>query len=323
MSTFYLGNPNPRIVSPEDLLPEMYEDRYFLPGVIHGGEDYLIRAYLNDSHAESGVYSDEEFTDHAQFEVDYITKDLIMEAKEIDPDLGDEFYQHLFGAECFGCANDGKSDFSALIDAWPKAMYLSHSELVDWAAAPYTYEDAKKIYNVVYEEVLSYSFPVHAANPALALEEFEKQADDCQPDFSGGDLVDARITKVLDERFYDVKKINDSFADLERKAEKPEVVVINPEKITIPLGDGFSLIAERNPDPDYKEIFVYLRRDDDGLVYQDLAIVGEDYSLKTDSESGNTATAPISGRYSVKVYSDPDSEEYQHDFRFGRYEEVD
>ena len=51
-----------------------------------------------------------------------------------------------------------------------------------------------------------------------------------------------------------------------------------PSKISIPLASGKTLTAEAQPDPSYKEIFVYL--EDDGLVTQDLAIIGEEYIYK-------------------------------------------
>lgn len=86
-------------------------------------------------------------------------------------------------------------------------------------------------------------------------------------------------------------------------------------KISVPLGDGYTLEASRNPDDDYKEIFVYLKKD--SLVTQDLAIISERYGY--DEEHGNVV--PIHGIYDVKVYADPMDENYTDQFIFGRYEE--
>ena len=94
---------------------------------------------------------------------------------------------------------------------------------------------------------------------------------------------------------------------------------LDMNKIVIPLGDGYSLVAEKNIDTDYKEIFVYLKNEKEGLVHQDLAIVGENYTY--DSEEGNVV--PIHGQYSVKVYGDPDNEDWTTEFSFGRHEEVE
>lgn len=294
MSIFYLGNSEPKIVLPEEILPGMYEDRYFLPGVIHGGEEYLIRVYLNDAHSDEG-------DDHLQFEVDYITRSIIMEAKEEDPSLGDDFYQHLFNAENFCCPNDGKSNFSDLVEEWPKAMYMTHSELVAWADNPYTYEEAKKPYEVTYEEVLSHDFTVYAKNPDHAVDEFYRLSDES----FWGSVTESHVSKVMDSNFNDLKKYHDSFSD-------------DPSKIVVPLGDGFSLVAEKNADPNYKEIFVYLYNEKEGLVHQDLAIVSENYRYKSDEEG----TEPIHGSYSVKIYSNPEDENWQQDFNFGRHEEM-
>ncbi len=55
MSIFWIGGPEGVIV-PMDQINATEEDRYFLPGVIHGGEDYLIQVYEwnNDGTPEGG-----------------------------------------------------------------------------------------------------------------------------------------------------------------------------------------------------------------------------------------------------------------------------
>ena len=392
MSIFYLGGRNEK-VPPEAILPEMFEDRYFLPGVIHGGEDYLIRVYLNDAHCE-----DETSADNHQFEVDYITKDLITEARTIDPSLDWEFYQHLTSAENFCCCNDESGDFVSIIEAWPKSIYMTRSELVKWAEGKYDSPEAKtrlvefrkrhadeargqfgilnpdgtviclhggdilgigdywitdyrvdskrirllndflydvcffsgkceagkancnsipawdcpkfreylkrKEYTIIYEEIIQHAFAVNALDSDDAQVEFGYMADEAQLDWSDGEVVSGQIIRVIspDE---DVAIINKSASDW-------EALTYDARKIKIPLDDGFSLVAEKNPDPDYKEIFVY---------YQDLAIIGEGYSYKHNEDDG-CVVQPIHGEYSVKVYSDPDNEDFQHDFVFGRHIEA-
>ena len=121
MSMFWLGGPK-KVVSPEDIYSKMYEDRIFLPGVIHGG-DYLVWVYLNDA-CEDGD----------EFIVSYITKELILEAHQEDPEDGELFYEYLLDeAETFTCRNDGSGDFAAIVEAWPEAVEMDNSELVDWA----------------------------------------------------------------------------------------------------------------------------------------------------------------------------------------------
>ena len=124
MSIFWLGGKN-EIIPPEQIKQEMFEDRIFLPGVIHGGEDYLIRVYLNDICNEN---------DTEEFIVEYLTKDLIRKAHQEDPTHGDLFYATLLSeAENFACYNDGSGDFASLIEDWPKSVIMSNSDLVNWA----------------------------------------------------------------------------------------------------------------------------------------------------------------------------------------------
>lgn len=124
MSIFWLGGPK-RIVTPDELKKEMFEDRFFKPGIIHGGEDYLIRVYINDATSEN---------EPDEFVVDYLTKDLITKAHTADP-MHTEFFEEIINteAENFGCYNDGTGDFAALVEEWPKAVPMTNDELVSWA----------------------------------------------------------------------------------------------------------------------------------------------------------------------------------------------
>ena len=126
---FWIGGEG-KVVERGELNPEMYQDRYFLPGIIHGCKSYLINIYLNDSR------DCEEEAD--QFEVNYFTKDLIKRAHKLDPFNGDDFTQVLLTeCETFACENNGQSGFAELVDAWPKSIMMSNSDLVDWANGSY------------------------------------------------------------------------------------------------------------------------------------------------------------------------------------------
>ena len=117
----WLGGPK-KVVPSQDMCSEMYEDRIFLPGVIHGG-DYLVWVYLNDA-CEDGD----------EFIVAYLTKELILEAHKEDPEDDELFYEYLLeGAETFSCRNDGSGDFAAIVEAWPETVEMSNEDLVDWA----------------------------------------------------------------------------------------------------------------------------------------------------------------------------------------------
>lgn len=127
MSFFCLVGGSAKEPYPEDKLKEeMWEDRYFKPGIIHGGEDYMIRVYLNDSHSESG-------DDHNQFEVEYIGADLILEAANADPSFGDVFNQMLCQELENFCVPSTEIDFYELCKAWDESIPMTNNELVSWA----------------------------------------------------------------------------------------------------------------------------------------------------------------------------------------------
>jgi hypothetical protein len=97
-----------------------------------------------------------------------------------------------------------------------------------------------------------------------------------------------------------------------RVVDEPGVIEWRPEPnkgIVLKLGDGFSLVADSNDMDGYKEIYVYLREDSTGIMHQDLAVVGENYTYGDEGE-----VKPLHGRYSIKVYSDPDNEDWQQEF---------
>ena len=83
------------------------------------------------------------------------------------------------------------------------------------------------------------------------------------------------------------------------------------KKISLPLTGGKKMVAEINPDPDYKEIWIYLE-DENGCVTQDLAVIGEKYSYTDEGVS------PEEG-YVLRVYADKDSEDYSDSFEVEEY----
>lgn len=84
------------------------------------------------------------------------------------------------------------------------------------------------------------------------------------------------------------------------------------DRIVIPLDDGFAIEATRNEDNGYKEIFIDLCKD--GVWHQSLAVIGEEY------EYAGLKVQPVSGTYTVKVWEDPDNEDWTTEHRIRRYE---
>ena len=84
-----------RVVKEEEHLPDMFKDRFFMPGILHGNEDMLYGVYLND--AKQGTEEDPD-----TFELAMITRDAILEAAKAPEG---EFRQLIFTrSECFGVA---------------------------------------------------------------------------------------------------------------------------------------------------------------------------------------------------------------------------
>ena len=88
----------------------------------------------------------------------------------------------------------------------------------------------------------------------------------------------------------------------------------NCNKVVVPLPNGDALIAEANGDTDYKEIFVGIESPTNETYYQDLAIVGADYSYPKDAPVQVTEN-----KFRVLVYTDEYSEDYTHEFHISKY----
>lgn len=83
-------------------------------------------------------------------------------------------------------------------------------------------------------------------------------------------------------------------------------------RISIPLSNGFYLVAERNTDPNYnREIFIGIT-DGNGVWWQDLAVVRNAYKYDHDLN-----VIWKDEEFDVLVYADKDNEDFTHDFTVG------
>ena len=88
-----------------------------------------------------------------------------------------------------------------------------------------------------------------------------------------------------------------------------------PQRIVIPLSDGLSIVAERGNDPNYpRELFIGIVRDD-GVWYQDLAIVRNAYHYDDDSYD----VVYDDDKFEVLVYADENDEDYTDRFEIDLY----
>lgn len=132
MSIFWIGGPEGIIVPTEDIKFNPDEDRYFMPGAIHGSEDYIIQAYY---------WSNGEGPECDRIGVKYLYANSILEwAREsvnehgfLDEDVFAELIND--NAEEFVVENDGTGDFVSLNEAWSNSFALSYQDIVSWAHA--------------------------------------------------------------------------------------------------------------------------------------------------------------------------------------------
>lgn len=132
MSNFCLGGGEGPVVSSDRLASEMWGvEKYFVPGIIHGTEDRILRVSLN----EGAGYTE-------NFLVEYLGKSTILEATTIDGDACgniahvplDDFEELLCqNAQAFCVDNNGNLDFERLVEAWKYGTTLSVAELISWA----------------------------------------------------------------------------------------------------------------------------------------------------------------------------------------------
>ena len=129
MSVFWIGGPEGVIV-PQNEIKGTEEDRYFMPGIIHGSEDYIIQAYY---------WSHGEGPEHDRIGVKHLYASSIAEwAKEAtskDGIFNKAAFEEIINnrAEEFVLENDGTGDFYSVNEVWDQAMALSYSEVISWA----------------------------------------------------------------------------------------------------------------------------------------------------------------------------------------------
>lgn len=81
------------------------------------------------------------------------------------------------------------------------------------------------------------------------------------------------------------------------------------KRIAINLPNGFRLVAEQNQDPEFRnEIYVGIETDD-GVFYQDLAVIRNAYSI---DENLRAVWSP--DMLEVLVYADKNCEDYTNKF---------
>lgn len=130
MSIFSIGGHQGIIVEAADLKPIEDDDRYFMPGIIHGGEDYIIQAYY---------WSNDEGPAGDRIGARYLYASDILdwanEASTVSGSLDEERFTELINAksEEFVVLNNGTGDFVSLNDCWAQARPLSYQEIISWA----------------------------------------------------------------------------------------------------------------------------------------------------------------------------------------------
>lgn len=154
MSIFWIGGPEGVIV-PEDEINATEEDRYFMPGIIHGSEDYIIQVYY---------WSNGEGPEGDRIGAKYLWADSVLEwAKEAeneDGSLNHAVFEELINehAEEFVLENDGTGDFVTLNTVWNEALALNYSDVISWAVAQISKERCASEDKVPLAEQIQHAF---------------------------------------------------------------------------------------------------------------------------------------------------------------------
>lgn len=85
-------------------------------------------------------------------------------------------------------------------------------------------------------------------------------------------------------------------------------------RIAIQLPNGFQLVVEKNPDNNFSREFFIGITDEDGVWWQDLAVVRSAYEIGNDLKPNWK-----DDKFDVLVYSDEHNEDYTHEFTVGLY----
>lgn len=130
MSIFCVGGPKDIIVPLCDI-NTTEEDRYFLPGTIHGGEDYIIQVY--------GYNVGDGSPEGERIEAKYLYAVALLawakEATKEDGSLDMDMFEELLceNSEGFIIDNDGSGDFFTLNNLWDEARAWSYQDIISWA----------------------------------------------------------------------------------------------------------------------------------------------------------------------------------------------
>lgn len=125
---FWLDGPN-EIIPEERICMKEDENRYFVPGTIHGG-DYLIQAYYwcNDNRPQG---------DRIGLKYLYPTDILEWELQSRDATgvFQEDVFEELINekAEEYIVENDGSGDFASLVKHWENSHAWSYEEALHWA----------------------------------------------------------------------------------------------------------------------------------------------------------------------------------------------
>lgn len=129
MSIFCVGGPEGIIVS-NDELRTTEEDRYFLPGIIHGGESYIVQVWGWNN---EGTPEGERIGVKYLFASDILT--WAERATSSDGTFSSEIFEDFLNenAEEFVVMNDGTGDFVTLNEEWNQALSWDYKDVISWA----------------------------------------------------------------------------------------------------------------------------------------------------------------------------------------------
>lgn len=90
----------------------------------------------------------------------------------------------------------------------------------------------------------------------------------------------------------------------------------NNRRLVIKVSDNLNLVVEKNIDNDYKEFNIFLENSE-GVVEQDLAVVGCDYTY-----NDNLEVQIIPDKFTAKIYGDENNEDYTNEFKINATDNI-
>lgn len=134
---FWIDGPK-EVIPEEKITMKEDENRYFVPGTIHGG-DYLIQVYYCSN--GSSPQGD-------RIGVKYLCPTDILDwekrAKEPDGVFNKDIFEELLNeeAEEYVVENDGSGDFATLVEQWGNSHVWNYEEVIRWAKEYLLHSDA-------------------------------------------------------------------------------------------------------------------------------------------------------------------------------------